>query len=109
MAKYHNMFTIIASQFDDGSTALTEFSTTDEAKEYFWTTEALAVQDTYTSEVQYQLVADDNGKFTKVKKTEGFDGSGIGDTYNTKKHALLSSNNWGKFGHTSETSTDHLF
>ena len=109
MATYHHMFTIIASQIDDGSTALTEFSSADEAKEFFWTTEALAVQDTYTSKVQYQLVEDDNGKFTKVKKTEGFVGYGIGDTYNTKKDALLSSKKWGKVGHTFKTSTDHLF
>lgn len=109
MPTYHNMFTAILSQIDDGSTAPTVFATIDEAKSFFWTVEALAVVDNYTSRVEYQLVADANGDYTKLKKTEGFDTSGIGDTYNTEKDALLSSNQWGKNGYTQERSEDHLF
>jgi len=109
MPTYHNMFTTINSQIDDGSTALTVFATIDEAKSFFWTAEALAVVDNYTSRVEYQLVADANGDYTKLKKTEGFDTSGIGATYNTQKDALLSSDSWGKNGYTKENSEDHLF
>lgn len=109
MPAYHNTFTTINSQIDDGSTAPTVFATIDEAKSYFWTAEALAVVDTYTSRVEYQLVADANGNNTKLKKTEGFDTSGIGDNYNTQKDLLLSSNQWGKNGYTKENSEDHLF
>jgi hypothetical protein len=109
MPTYHNMYTTIFSQIDDGSTALTVFTSIDQAKSFFFTTSALAVIDTHTSRVEYQLVADANGDNTKLKKTEGFDTSGIGDTYNTQKDALLSSNNWGNRGYIDETSTDHLF
>jgi len=89
--------------------SLTIFSSVDEAKSFFWSTDALSCVDTNTSQVQYQLVADGEGNNTMVKKTEAWDTSGIGDTYNTLKTNLINSNNWGITGYTTENSTDHLF
>jgi len=108
MPTYHNMFTTIFSQ-NDGSTSPTVFATVDEAKSYFFTAAALSCVDNNTSQVAYQLVADGNGDFTKLKKTEGFDTSGIGDTYHTIKTDLINAGNWGANGYTTEDSEDHLF
>jgi hypothetical protein len=103
------MFTKIFSQISDGSTPLIVFANVDEAKSYFFSADALSCIDSHTSQVAYQLVADENGDNTKLKKTEGFDTSGIGETYNTVKTALIEAGNWGINGYTIEDSTDHLF
>jgi hypothetical protein len=108
MSTYHKTITTIFSQVDDGSTPLTVFATVDEAKSYFWTTEALAVVDSHTGQVAYQLVADANGDNTKLKKTEGFD-AGAGVDYNSNKTSLINSNGWGNNPYTTESSEDHLF
>ena len=103
------MFTIITSQIDDGSTPLTVFATVEEAKSYFYTAEALACSENHSTRVAWQLMSDGNGDNTKLKRTEGFDTSGIGETYNTTKNNLISANNWTKNPYTTESSTDHLF
>jgi len=109
MPTYHNTFTTITSQISDGSTPLTVFSTVDEAKSYFYTAEALACTADNTSRVEWQLVADENGDNTKLKRTEGFNTSGIGDTYNTTKTNLINAGNWTANPYTSELVDDHLF
>jgi hypothetical protein len=106
---YHNKFTVITSQIFDGSTALTVFSSIDQAKNFFYTTDALSCSDNYSSRVEYQLVADENGYNTKLKRTEGFDTSGIGDQYNEIKNDLLNAGNWGNNPYTTTESADHLF
>ena len=106
---YHNKFTVITSQIFDGSTALTVFSSIDQAKNFFYTADALSCCDNHTSRVEYQLVADENGDNTKLKRTEGFDTSGIGDQYNTTKDTLLNAGNWANNPYTTAVSEDHLF
>ena len=113
-----NKQTSIFSQIDDGSTALTVFADTDAAKSFFFTTEALAVWDETCTTLQWALVADGNGDNTKLKVTFDFGTKGAGtaeaddwsEQYNSRKTALINSNNWsGAFGFSHQSSTEHLF
>ena len=62
--------TTITSQIDDGSTALTEFSSVQEAKDWFYTAQAQQCSEDNSNKVEYQVMADGNGKNTKLKRTE---------------------------------------
>ena len=113
-----NKQTSIFSQIDNESTALTVFADTDAAKSFFFTTEALAVWDETCTTLQWALVADGNGDNTKLKVTFDFGTKGAGtaeaddwaEQYNSRKTALINSNNWaGSFGFSYQSSTDHLF
>ena len=106
------------SQVDDGSTALTVFADTDAAKSHFFTTEALAVIDECSTNLQWALVADDNGDNTKLKVTFDFGTKGTPDIaeaddwagqYNSRKATLQNNNNWVNNDYTVADSSDHLF
>lgn len=114
-----NKFTSHFSQVDDGSTPLTIFSSIDQAKSYFYTTEALAVWDECGTTLQWALLADGNGDNTKLKVTVDFGTKGNSDIaeaddwaglYNSRKTALIDSNGW--FANPTSVAvdqTDHLF
>lgn len=113
-----NKQTQILTQIDDLSTTIVVFANTDEAKSHFYTADALTVIDECCTNVQWALVADDNGDNTKLKVTFDFGTKGNWDIsanddwagqYNSRKTALLDSDGWGNNGHTTESSTDHLF
>jgi hypothetical protein len=89
---YHNQFTKIFYQ--NNNLDPMEFSSVDEAKSYFFTAAALKCVDDYSNKVMYTLMEDEQGKTTRLKKTEGFDTSGIGNIYNSEKQKLIDSNNW---------------
>ena len=117
-----NKQTTIHSQTDDGSAALTVFASADEAKSHIYTTEALAVWDECCTNIQWALLADDNGDNTKLKVTFDFGTkgtSGITESddwagqYNSRMIALRDANNWFKSGLPTvvvcSQSEDHLF
>lgn len=120
----YNKQTKIFSQIDqefstkDGFFPRTVFANVDEAKTYFFTTEALSIWNDCCTNLQWALVADENSSNTKLKVTFDFGtkGSGISAAddwagqYNSRKQALLDAgeSNWFKQG-SIESSTDHLF
>ena len=113
----HNKQTVILSQTDDGSTALTVFSDITEAKSHFYTDEALTVIDECATQLQWGLVNDDNGDATKLKRTFAFgiieDASAQqwAEAYNRRMKALQDADGWGKSAapYTTTASDSHLF
>lgn len=107
------------SQVDDGSTALTVFADTDEAKSHFFTAEALAVWDECCTTLQWALMADGDGNNTMLKVTFDFGTKGTPEIaesddwagqYNSRKQALNDSNGWFQNPTTvTPDQTDHLF
>lgn len=108
-----NKYTNIMSQYDDGSTALTIFTSVQQAKDYFLTANAQQCAADNCTQVEYALVADSNGDNTKLKRTLGFDLSGQGQTYNNRMIELINADDWGATlpYSTVETTDDseHLF
>lgn len=94
------------------------FANVDEAKSYFLTADALTVIDDCCTNIQWALVADDNGNNTKLKVTFDFGTKGTPDIaeaddwagqYNSRKATLQNNNNWVNNGYTVADSSDHLF
>lgn len=119
-----NKHTNIIEQVSDGSSALHSFANVDEAKAYYFTDRALAVFDTWCTNLQWALVADEDGNNTKLKYTYDFGTRGSDmdspDDDNTGKFksemtALQSEGDmympsWFTHGMVRVTnSTDHLF
>ena len=108
-----NRYTNIMSQHDDGSTALTIFTSVQQAVDYFLTANAQQCAVDHSTQVQYALVADDNGDNTKLKRTLGFDFSGQGQEYNNRMIELITAGDWGAtLPYTTVETTDdseHLF
>ena len=113
----HNKRTHILSQIDDGSTALTTFANVDAAKSHFYTAEALTVFDECCTQLQWSLLNDGNGDVTKLKYTMAFGSKGgniaaaddWAGLYSSRQTTLINASGWGNLGHTTATSTDHLF
>ena len=101
--------TTITSQIDDGSTALTEFSSVQEAKDWFYTAQAQQCSEDNSNRVEYQVMADGNGKNTILKRTEEWLSDGSGQVYNNAKIQLIDDGNWSANQYTSDLSDDHLF
>lgn len=124
-----NKQSIIISQPKSGSEVLRIFSSTDDAKSYIFTTNALAVWDECCTNLQWGLVADDNGDNTKLKVTFDFGTKGASDQsaaddwaaqWSSRSTTLTSGNDWYKSspqstanpyqtGFAIESSSDHLF
>tara|TARA_R110000803_G_scaffold208532_1_gene277268 strand:+ start:91 stop:465 length:375 start_codon:yes stop_codon:yes gene_type:complete len=113
-----NKKTQILSQIDDGSTALTNHANVAAGKSFFYTAEALTVFDECCTELQWALVADDNGDNTKLKCTMTFGTKGTAGIaaaddwagqFNSRKTALLDADGWSNAGYTTADSSDHLF
>ena len=116
-----NKQTKIVSQIDDGSTALTTFANVEAAKTFYFTDDALAVWDETCTELQWALVADDNGDNTKLKYTFSFGTKGTAgiaeaddwaEQYNSRKTVLINNSTWMKSSAVEFSiaqSTDHLF
>ena len=102
-----NKFTKIFRQEDVDPPVI--FTNVDEARQHFFTQAANRCVDSNTTRVEYQLVKDNNGKFTQMKKTEEFDDSGIGETYNQEKQKLIDSDNWLRNNFSFVESDQHLF
>jgi len=115
----YNKNTKIISQPSHDWATKQSFADTDAAKTFFFTDEALAVIDECCTNVQWALVADDNGDNTQLKYTFDFGTKGAGtapgddwaEQYNTRKTALINSNGWIKPGVESIFTDDsnHLF
>ncbi len=92
-----NKITHIAAQPYDGSTALTTFSNTTEAKNFFFTADALTVFDETCTELQWAVVNDARGDATSLKWTMTFGTKGVGtaaaddwsEQHKTRKQALI--------------------
>jgi hypothetical protein len=107
-----NKRTTIFSQIDDGSTALTTFSTVAEAKAFFFTPEALAVYDECCTELQWALVGTTGLKRTMTFGTKGGNIAAADDwaeQYNSRKAVLVSKKLWMKIKGSTNPSPDHLF
>ena len=107
-----NKRTTIFSQIDDGSTALTTFTTVAEARAFFFTTEALAVYDECCTELQWALVGSTGLKHTITFGTKGGQIAAADDwaeQYNSRKAALINANNWAKNPYTIQEVDSHLF
>ena len=107
-----NKRTTIFSQIDDGSTALTTFTTVAEAKSFFFTTEALVVYDECCTELQWALVGTTGLKRTMTFGTKGGNIAAADDwaeQYNSRKTALINANNWAKNGYSIQEVDSHLF
>jgi len=105
-----NKYTNIMSQHDDGSTALTIFTSVQQAKDYFMTANAQQCAVDNSTQVEYALVADDNGDNTKLKRTLGFDLSGQGQTYNNRMIELINADDWGAtLPYSTADDSNHLF
>jgi hypothetical protein len=101
--------------------AKTIFASVDEAKSYIFTNEALAVINETCTQLEWALVNDGDGNATQLKKTFAFGNKGgsiaaaddWAGQYNSRKQALLDSNNWvktytGKYFVFTDSS-EHLF
>lgn len=107
-----NKRSVIFSQIDDGSTALKTFATVAEAKVFFFTTEALAVNDECCTELQWALVGTTQLKMTMAFGTKGGQIAAADDwaeQYNSRKTTLINANNWAKNGWTHTETSEHLF
>jgi hypothetical protein len=107
-----NKRTQTLSQVDDGSTALATFDTADEAKSFFYTTEALAVFDECCTELEWTVIDNNKLKNTITFGTKG----GVIDPsddwagqFNSRKTALINAGNWSQNPYTTAESEDHLF
>lgn len=107
-----NKKTQILSQIDDGSTALTAFADTAQAKSFFYTDAALAVFDECCTELQYTLSGTTALKYTMTFGTKGGQIAAANDwagQFNSRKTALISANNWSKNPYTTQEVDSHLF
>lgn len=73
-----NKITKIAAQPYDGSTALTTFSSVNEAKAFYFTSDALAVFDECCTQLQWEVINDARGDATSLKWTMTFGTKGTG-------------------------------
>lgn len=73
-----NKITHIAAQPYDGSTALTTFSSVDEAKAFYFTTDAITIFDETCTELQWEVINDSRGDATSLKWTMAFGTKGTG-------------------------------
>ena len=92
-----NKITHIAAQPYDGSTALTTFSSVDEAKAFYFTSAALTVFDETCTQLQWEVINNARGDATSLKWTMTFGTKGT-DTaeaddwsaqYLSRKQALI--------------------
>lgn len=116
-----NKRTTICGQEINGSEQI--FANVDEAKAHFFTTDALAVWNECCTNLQWKLSADKNGNKTGLKITFDFGTKGgniaaaddWAGQYNSRKQALIDSNNWLKTHESSATKLEtdnvgeHLF
>ena len=107
--------TLILSQIDDGSTALTNHANVEAAKTFFYTDEALTVFDECCTEIQWAVVDNTKLKYTMSFGTKGTNGIAEADDwagqFNSRMTTLRNADpdGWGKKVHTTEESSDHLF
>jgi len=81
------------------------------AKSYFFTDDALTVMDECCTQLEWTLIDSNKLKFTYAFGTKGGNIAAADDwaeQYNSRKTALISSNNWMKNGNSADSS-DHLF
>jgi hypothetical protein len=106
-----NKYTDIMSQIDDGSTALTVFTTVQQAKDFYLSANAQQNAIDNATQVQYALIADGNGDNTKLKRTLGFDLSCEGAVYITKMTELLTADDFkgSAVKYTTAQDSTHLF
>ena len=97
--------------------AKTVFANTDSAISHFFTSDAQAVFNECCTDLQWALVADDNGDNTKVKYTMSFGTKGPGTSkendwagqFNSRKKTLIDNSGWSVISFGTANSTDHLF
>ena len=123
----YNKQTMMHTQNDDGSTALTTFADVAAAQAYIYSTEALAVYNECATTIQWALVADGDGNNTGLKVTIDFGTKGTvgiaaaddwAGQFNSRQTALQDADpsNWiviqdetGKPGFTVTDISSHLF
>ena len=109
----HNKITHIYTQYDDGSTALINFSDVAEAKSYYFTDAALLVFDECCTELQWALTDANTLKQTmSFGVVEDAGTAGWGDQFNTRRQTLQDADEWVKETYptfSTAPSEDHLF
>jgi len=108
-----NKITQIYTQNDDGSTALINFGDVAAAKAYYFTDEALAVFDECCTRLEWAVIDNVILKYTMdFGVVEDHATAGWGDTFNSRKQALIDADGFTKACNpefVSTTSGDHLF
>ena len=109
----YNKRTQILTQIDDGSTALQNFADVDTAKAWFYTANALTVFDECCTELQWSVIDSQKLKYTMAFGTKGTPGIAEADDwagqFNSRKTALIDSNDWANNPYTTEEVDSHLF
>ena len=108
-----NKRTQILTQINDGSTALQNFADVDAAKSWFYTANALTVFDECCTELLWSVVDSQKLKYTMTFGTKGTPGIAEADDwagqFNSRKSALIDSNDWVNNPYTTEEVDSHLF
>lgn len=86
-----------------------QFKSAEDARDHFFTPEAVDVFTNLTTHVEWKLINDENGKPTMVKVTQGFDLSGISEDYLQRKMSLMDIDKWVNTPFSMLESQDHLF
>ena len=98
--------------------AKTVFANTDDAQDFFFTSEAQAVMNETCTTLQWALVNDDDGLATSLKRTFEFGTKGTAGIdaaddwagqYNSRKTTLINAGGWGQNTYTTTASDSHLF
>jgi hypothetical protein len=106
---YHRRISKLFGQMPDVAPIPVQFTTAFEARDHFFTAEAVDVFTNLTTRVEWQLVDDENNLPTMLKVTQGFDLSGIGSDYNEKKQQLMDEDKWVKTPFSMISLDYHLF
>jgi len=106
---YNRKISKLFGQMPDVAPIPVEFTTAFEARDHFFTAEAVDVFTNLTTRVVWQLVDDENNLPTMLKVTQGFDLSSIGSDYNEKKQQLMDEDKWVKTPFSMISLDDHLF
>ena len=101
--------TTITSQIDDINKPIVVFKNLQEAKDWFYTANAQKCSAEHCIRVEYALVKDIDGNYTKLKRTEEWAWDGSAQVYNNRKIELISLADWNTNVYDHETSEDHLF
>lgn len=108
-----NKLTKILSQVDDGSTVLTNFADVEEAKNFFFHSDALTVFDECCTELQWVVVDNQKLKYTMtfgIKEDRNIEeGNDWAEEYRTRLNAFSDAGTLANNPYTEEESTDHLF
>ena len=107
--EFHRRISKIFGQMPDVAPVPIEFKTAEEARDHFFTVEAVDVFTNLTTRVEWKLMNDSDGKRTMLQVTQGFDYSPIQGDYLNRKNALMELDRWVRTPYSMQETKDHLF